>query len=201
MFVCNEDILYCDKDEIIDFIDEHKAKLQGNNKYQCVIVHILSHGVDEGTAFVTSDKRKINVEDMIHELTEYADNNGELIKITFNHSCRGTANYEDGTTVRGPTNYQLMDDDDEKDHEHVESSELANRVIIWANVKGRVVSDLGHFTNWICDAFENNMDKWWPRKSYFRSLCLIDNFLRSASNIKCTMPSSSASPSQILSLP
>eukprot|EP01084_Bolivina_argentea_P140297 246685_1 len=173
VFVCNEDILWSDRDQVIDFIDNHKAKLQFDI-YQCVIVHVLSHGVGNGEAFATSDKRKMNVELMMRELTEYAHNGEQLIKITFNHTCRGEANYDQGETVRGPKDGDLQDEDNEKEENDIvhydNSPEISNRVIIWATVDGRVVSDAGYFTNWICKEFEDNVDKWWWRKDYFKSL-------------------------------
>eukprot|EP01084_Bolivina_argentea_P205048 350306_1 len=174
VFVCNDETLYSTKYDIINFIDKHKDKLQNENSYKSVIVHILSHGMEEGNSFATSDKRKMNVELMMRELTEYANDGENLIKITFNHSCRGTANYDSGSAVRGPTNDSLIGDEKSADYNGTSvssaSPELSNRVVIWGNVKGRVVSDVGYFTDCICGEFQGNLNKQWFRKSYFRSL-------------------------------
>eukprot|EP01084_Bolivina_argentea_P259277 437446_1 len=189
VFCCNNETLYSNRQDVIDFIDKYKTKLE-NKVYECVIVHIISHGSDSGDSFQSSDKQKINVEDIRRELSDtfyqqedcddskIDEHDSSLLLLIFNHTCRGDAIYfqdDNATTSRE------NDDINEKNignvirgitsgHGRNEPTiyEDSNWAIIWGNVKGRALSDSGQFTECICDAFGSNLSKWW--KTNFREV-------------------------------
>eukprot|EP01083_Nonionella_stella_P081759 225409_1 len=165
VFVCNEQDLDSTKDDVIQFIDDHKVKLE-DNRYQSFILHIISHGTNKGQTFLTSDLKNINLEDGIkHELTDAADaRNGQqpLIKIVFNHICRGNNN-QSTDKVRG-SEY----DHDDAGNEEAVVCEESNWAVIWGNISGRPMRDVGDFTDCICEEFRKNAKK--VRKDNFREL-------------------------------
>eukprot|EP01084_Bolivina_argentea_P320342 555801_1 len=190
VYICNT-VFYSNKVDIIKFIDDHRHNLEEKG-YKSVIVHVLSHGVDEGTAFATSDKKKVKLDHILPELTEYAENKDNLVKILFSHICRGEADYSNGDHVRYPTNKDLIDDTNidsgiGRGIGHTRSSsdcaEDSNWTIICGNVKGRVVSDDGYFTTGICDEFDKNISKCWLRREDFSALMInITNSVKEKTN-------------------
>eukprot|EP01084_Bolivina_argentea_P049148 90428_1 len=103
----------------------------------------------------------LEVEFIKYELTEASQNPSSLIKIIFNHSCRGDAIYDTDEDVRNVTKMGLNDEETPEisrgKNGTDETSEDCNWAMIWANVKGRTVSDIGYFTKWICYLFEGNI--------------------------------------------
>eukprot|EP01084_Bolivina_argentea_P063359 115714_1 len=176
VFICNNGILYTKKVDIIDFIDKHKETLN-EIEYKSLIIHILSHGMNKGEAFYTSDKRKVYIDEIIHELTEFANNGEKLIKIVFNHICRGENIYDDGQLCRYSQYEEVVDDQRNNatksrgtGHNHSSGGEDSNWAKIWGNIEGRTVSDVGYFTNCICYEFEKNNRKCWLKKETFKML-------------------------------
>eukprot|EP01084_Bolivina_argentea_P078252 141968_1 len=177
VFVCNEMSLYSNKYQIIHFIDEYKEKLNASD-YKCVIVHVISHGNENG--FISSDHKNVSFDFIQHELidaAQYSDNSG-IIKIIFNHSCRGTENYSHTYEIESVISMTDHDTDEEKQpivsgtrglfdnstsvtkkNENVPVYSESNWAIISANVPGRTVSDLGHFTKCICNSFRINLKR------------------------------------------
>eukprot|EP01084_Bolivina_argentea_P125800 222843_1 len=163
--VCNEKTLYSTKQDVIDFIDTHKKKLE-TNEYQCVIIHILSHGVDQGDSFLTSDTRKIYTDFIRWEFTnieELLTSDTALIKIIFHHGCRGEDKYVGNVITRGIKYGGCRDDAND-----TIISEDSNWAVVWGNIKDRTVSDSGAFTDCICKSFGENLQKTW--KIDFRTL-------------------------------
>eukprot|EP01084_Bolivina_argentea_P205047 350305_1 len=187
VFVSNEEELYNTKNHIREFIDEHKIKLAGN-VYQCLILHIISHGTDQGDCFLSSDQQNVNVEDLRRELTEGsmdAKRKTPLLKIIFNHACRGNNIYTTGT-MRGVIS--ICGTADVGDNTDPKKWEDSNWAIIWGNIKDRTISDCGNFTKCICDVFENNATK--MIKKNFRELITqigIDLEHRTGSGEICNM--------------
>eukprot|EP01084_Bolivina_argentea_P018562 34526_1 len=93
VYICNEHSLYATKQNVIEFIDKHKVKLQ-EKLYKAVIVHIITHGFINGD-FLTSDMKKVPTEFIEHELVSELEfyGNTSMIKLMFYHACRGSANY------------------------------------------------------------------------------------------------------------
>eukprot|EP01084_Bolivina_argentea_P125798 222835_1 len=171
--VCHEKTLYSTKYDVIDFIDKYKTKLE-EEYYQSVIVHIISHGFDKGQSFLSSDHKTISMEWIKHELTESAiqcrqledvSKNKPVIKVVFNHVCRGDINRQVGKS-RG-----LLDGDIELEEkvdlseEHWEDSNFA---VVWGNIMDYAVSDVGDFTNCVVEFFGGNISK--SKKMHFREL-------------------------------
>eukprot|EP01083_Nonionella_stella_P042926 115879_1 len=159
VFVCNPRSLCSTKDDVLDFIDKHITKLS-NNAYQCVILHIISHGSDSGDSFICSDGQKIWLDHIRNEL-DYMSSS--LIKIMFNHCCRGDKIY-------GDTNIELHRAVTRQfDYQKSSiSSADSNWATIWGNIKGRALSDSGHFAEWLYDSFKRNLSRW--KKKSFRTL-------------------------------
>eukprot|EP01084_Bolivina_argentea_P069051 125694_1 len=91
--ICNADTLSCSKQNVIDFIDKYKEELM-DVSYKAVVVHILSHGV-QNDCFLTSDLKIMPITFIQHELittAEFANNFG-LLKLIFHHACRGNIDY------------------------------------------------------------------------------------------------------------
>eukprot|EP01084_Bolivina_argentea_P076143 137973_1 len=190
LFVCNRDVMYISKADVIEFIDTHKTKIT-SGLYQCVIVHIISHGVADG--FYCSDGKKCTIGFISHELIteEEMSDNTSILKLVFHHGCRGVANYSDGvpnlsamssnieltsTVHRG---YNVHTSIDANNDEVV--SHDANFIIISGNIEGRTMSDDGHFTKCICISFEKNLKRW--IKADFNSLFVeISNNLEEKTN-------------------
>eukprot|EP01084_Bolivina_argentea_P123166 218283_1 len=191
VFVCNnEDLnkvannfeLKCTKREVIRFIDVHKSKLK-DNSYNCVIVHIISHGWED--SFISSDLKTISNEFIRHELitTAELEENLELMKIIFHHSCRGDADYSIGEIVYVPVTQESENIEKRKEHQtramfdinfsvnnnnDNKISHHSNCVTISGNIVGRSLSDSGHFTKCICNSFKNNLRR--VAKANFTSL-------------------------------
>eukprot|EP01084_Bolivina_argentea_P225950 381738_1 len=184
VFVCNRNTLYCSKQDIIDFIDEHKTKLDTSTvKYNAILIHIISHG-DKDDLILTSDLKWMNTAAFIeHEITSILEDSGNnaTIKISFQHACRGAANYHDGLPAkhgdadgkidivrneqiskpkqlkqRGGMN--MIELQNLKKAQINEQSAASNWVIIYATINGRTISDCGDFTQCICDAFGKNVN-------------------------------------------
>eukprot|EP01084_Bolivina_argentea_P294445 506598_1 len=94
VYPLNDNELYWTKQDIIDFIDKYKLKLNNVN-YKAFIMHIITHG-DVDSSFLTSDLKHMKTSEFIqHEISEELEScgNTEAIKVIFHHCCRGTANY------------------------------------------------------------------------------------------------------------
>eukprot|EP01084_Bolivina_argentea_P017064 31882_1 len=81
---------HCSKSKLIQFIDQHKCKLQ-NIKYKAVIVHIITHGI-QNDSFLTSDLKNVNMNYIRHEWMDAQQtlrNGSPLMKFIFYHGCRG----------------------------------------------------------------------------------------------------------------
>eukprot|EP01083_Nonionella_stella_P176836 619825_1 len=213
------------KKMIIDFIDEHADKLASDD-YDCVIVHILTHG-SEDDRFTTHDLKQMKSSEFIeHELgSSCAD--PDMVKLIFHHACRGEADYSDfvQTEIRnrtGPKHAaagEAKQDVEEEEKKEVtvpwahkktmatkghyvsvcqDSTEIemvissglhsltrgtqsqsdnqnsnglsgdANWVTIYGTKSGNTMSDLGPFTDCICDAFKANACR--RKKKNFRDL-------------------------------
>eukprot|EP01084_Bolivina_argentea_P259832 438609_1 len=176
VIICNEESLYCTKYNIIDFIDEHKTKLD-HAWFDGVIVHIISHG-KKGGDFLTSDMKYINLEFITHEIKESC-NDKTTIKLMFHHCCRGEEIYQQ-SVVKSRSNYlpctvmvnvsnEPNDQANDISAEHSKSRGLAlkkkhlsadaNCAIIYGTVKGRTLSDDGHFAQCIYNSFEYNLSR------------------------------------------
>eukprot|EP01084_Bolivina_argentea_P125799 222841_1 len=174
VFVCNKNSLYSTKNDVMAFIDAQKVKLH-NSSYQTVIVHIISHGSNEGNSFESSDHYKIQLWQIRYELRQHAviDNSKDekLTNIIFSHICRGENIYQCGKP-RGISNDDVKDDREEKvDHDIYDCEqnwEDSNWAVVWGNILSRTLSDDGNFTNCICDVFGANVDN--TKKKYFREL-------------------------------
>eukprot|EP01083_Nonionella_stella_P081758 225408_1 len=179
VFVCNEQYLYSTKDDILQFIDDHKVKLE-DNRYQSFILHIISHGSNKGQTFLTSDQRNIALVRIQHELIKSANKRyiaghqeQPLIKIIFAHICRGQYNYSsDGECLskkkEDVTRVSNVEDEMKYNENEYAQSEFSDWAILWGNITGRTVSDKGHFTDCICNEFAQNAGK--KRKDNFREL-------------------------------
>eukprot|EP01084_Bolivina_argentea_P047931 88365_1 len=163
VFVCNKDTLYSTKKDVINFIDKQKTKLE-ENSYDCVIIHIISHGNED--SFVCSNGKKIKMEFFYHELissTEFG-NNPNLIKLIFNHGCRGTADYRindiSSSEIKQRFDFNIVTAITGQNNEtNISVSDASNLVIISGTVKGRVMSDSGKFTKCICESFGGNVER------------------------------------------
>eukprot|EP01084_Bolivina_argentea_P224687 379885_1 len=166
--VCNMETLYSNKLDIQSFIDNHKNKI---NDYKCVMVHVLSHGSESSDtsedAFLSSDGKTVEMDFICHELICASDKT-DLIKLIWNHTCRGTSNYTDGDGIRGKNkmhsikasfNIHTAINSDSDSNRKGYISEESNLVIISGNVKGRTLSDSGKFTECIVESFEKNLEK------------------------------------------
>eukprot|EP01084_Bolivina_argentea_P004282 8148_1 len=186
-YVCNADTLYSTKNDIVNFIDRHKYKLE-DSTYKSVIVHIISHAGKD--CFTTSDLKTLKVDFIRHELVSssalFEEKNVELIKLIFHHGCRGKENYHIGvpqilTTKQNEnnntTNNKYNDAADEKyvsasTHRSIyrglfkpnitnknDISCSSNCVTVYGNIENRAMSDCGYFTRSICDLFKDNAEK------------------------------------------
>eukprot|EP01084_Bolivina_argentea_P020541 38192_1 len=165
VFICKEQTMYSTKQDVIDFVDFHKSKLE-TNTYQCVILHVISHGKNKGDTFVSSDHKDIHLEDIKREFTDSAKDNidNPLLKIIFNHCCRGSnVFFSNDEIVRASTAEQSKINVQDK---HM--WEDSNWAIVWGNIKDRALSDNGIFTDCVCNAFISNLKK--IRKANFRTL-------------------------------
>eukprot|EP01084_Bolivina_argentea_P087663 158327_1 len=82
------------KADVIEFIDSNTAKIATNSqKYKGVIVHIVTHG--DNDRFMASDGKYLDLDFIIHEFSDAAEHgkNSTLLKMIFDHSCRGNVNY------------------------------------------------------------------------------------------------------------
>eukprot|EP01084_Bolivina_argentea_P297408 512359_1 len=165
VIVCNKDTLYSTKQDVHEFIDQYLNKIN-EGKYECVIVHIISHGTEE--AFIASDGKEVYIDFISHELSW---GNSNLIKLIVNHGCRGQYNYSDNssitttTQIRGKNknvqtkaSFNISESINNKNQtENI--SDQSNLIIISDNVKGRTMSDSGTFTECICDSFAKNLNR------------------------------------------
>ena len=181
VFVCNDRILYSTKKDVKDFIAEHLKKLddeQNPYKYQSVIVHVISHGGDEGKTFTTSDLKKVPIDEFIKFELIQADDKCRNVKVIFNHSCRGEDDYGDGRLGSGihrggksePKNDHDIDESDGNRGQCPPGLLDSNWAIISANLKTRPVTDSGKFTDCICDEFGRNANRCWLWRKSFRTL-------------------------------
>eukprot|EP01084_Bolivina_argentea_P018904 35166_1 len=190
VFICNANTLYCSKQDIIDFIDEYKNKLE-DKSYGCVIVHIISHGSED--LILSSDAKQIQIDFVCHELITVAEENNHpaLVKLIFCHGCRGTVNYSVSTEDSNLLNNERTDSRATFDfysainayanHEKVSMSPDSNLIIISGTIKGRAMSDSGKFTQCICKSFGKNVDR--AIKADFNALITeIGNDLESKTN-------------------
>eukprot|EP01084_Bolivina_argentea_P019255 35827_1 len=164
VYICNEDSLYCTKYDVINFIDKYKTKLE-DTTINCVVVHVLSHG-SSNHELLTSELKEISTNFIQHELIEQSvfSNNSTLIKLIFNHACRGKENYFDGSAVR------ISNKENEQNiHDH-DVCHDSNCVTVYGTIRGRTMSDEGFFTKFICQIFGNNATK--CIKKYFNSLII-----------------------------
>lgn len=182
IIVCNSDTLYCTKDDIIDFIDNNVAKLK-ENTYECIMVHVISHGKGDGKEFITSDSKTMGLGFIKHEIND-AVNDASVIKVIWSHTCRGQADgvfdgrgkiEGDGMTIGEQSNQgdeikESVADMARGTGDNNDSAKDANWAIIWGNIEGRKVSDSSYFAKCICDEFENNANKMWILKEKFRSM-------------------------------
>eukprot|EP01084_Bolivina_argentea_P291182 500430_1 len=91
--VCNKNTLYCTKEDIETFVDKHLSELH-ETAVGAVIVHILTHGTNND-CILTSDLKKIENNFIKNKLfAAKTSKNSPLIKLTFQHTCRGEENHE-----------------------------------------------------------------------------------------------------------
>eukprot|EP01084_Bolivina_argentea_P274467 467847_1 len=161
VFVCNQHTLYSTKINIMDFIDNH-CKLIDSDTYQAVIVHVLSHG--SGHSFTCSEGNQVEIEFIIHELTNAEEFNGSssVVKLIFNHGCRGNVEYHHGADEFNPKTvvsrgYNMHASINKNNAVNVSSD--ANLMIISGTIAGRTLSDSGNFTECICESFGKNVDR------------------------------------------
>eukprot|EP01084_Bolivina_argentea_P031172 57704_1 len=163
VFICNFETLHCTKQEIIEFVDQYKMKLDSMIHYRCIIVHLISHGFDDD-AFLTSDHKMLELDFIRHELTDTAHHLGysTLIKILVHHGCRGDANYSTDEQMSTPIIRNVF-----RSHGSINNKDLsnishdANCITIFGNINGRTISDEGNFTQCICSAFRSNLNRMW----------------------------------------
>eukprot|EP01084_Bolivina_argentea_P147721 258393_1 len=162
VFICNEQELYSTKNDIIDFVDKYKRKLE-YYKYDAVIVHVISHGANNGDSFLTSEQKKVDIDFIRHEVTDSLESisardsfnihNRSVVKVIFNHVCRGEHIY-----FKGQRGFGFLNTDDTTDetsnHRFVEDS---NWAIIYGTIVNRALSDYGDFTDCICEVFGDNL--------------------------------------------
>eukprot|EP01084_Bolivina_argentea_P094951 170708_1 len=156
VFVCNEDTLYCTKNDIIEFVDLHKEKLW-NSDYKCIMVHILSLGTyhNGDDTFNTSDLKNMPLQFFEHEILEEEFDKNVLIKLIFYNSCRGNNNYHTKETLDLDSKFLI----NLKSYYKPPISPNGNSITVYGTNKGMEMSDEGEFTRSICDAFENNAKK------------------------------------------
>eukprot|EP01084_Bolivina_argentea_P230706 389183_1 len=159
VLICNSDTLCSTKRTVEAFVDRHMTKIH-NLPYKAVIVHIISHGSADG--FICSDLKEINIDFICHELAtaeENSDHHG-LIKLIFNHGCRGTANYSCSSSPQSTESRAVF-----HSKIHIANSDNynmpseSNLIIVSGNIVGRVLSDAGHFTQCIVESFAQNADR------------------------------------------
>eukprot|EP01084_Bolivina_argentea_P148626 259806_1 len=160
VFVCNKDTLYCTKQDIIDFIDNHKCKLK-NKEYKSVIVHIITHGSQN--TFKTSDMKSIDIAFVTHELiteSEYEDHS-ELIKLIFCHTCRGTEDYSSPTNTKYSAitrgGFDIYNAINNRNVQNMAPD--SNCIVVYGNIQDRTMSDDGNFTMCLCNVFKANLKK------------------------------------------
>eukprot|EP01084_Bolivina_argentea_P224686 379876_1 len=173
VFVCNQYSLYSTKQDIIDFIDSHSYKLS-QNSYQCVIVHIISHGTNGG--FLCSDEKNLTLAFIQHEIQESAyEQDQPLLQCIFYHVCRGTDDYylfdysdptdnkDSKKNIKPESEYQsnvLQWHSISNLNTDEVSLQGPNWAIVYNNVPGRTISDQSNFTQCIYEVFGNNLRKW-----------------------------------------
>eukprot|EP01084_Bolivina_argentea_P038228 70688_1 len=158
VFVYKEKSMYATKSDVIDFVDTQIAKL--NKEYDCIIVHILSHGSKE--KFYTSDGKTINLDFLVHEIQDKAVEikNLRLLKLIVNHGCQGGANYINSSSKH--MNRSFLGMYQSKGTVEYNSNNItyeSNFKIISGNVPGRTMSDSGNFTQCIYQSFSNNLTR------------------------------------------
>eukprot|EP01084_Bolivina_argentea_P111323 198669_1 len=187
VYVCKNDSLDATKNDVIDFIDVHKTKLQCSD-YKCVIVHVISHGGED--SITCSDEKSLDLDFIRHELIEKAKELklSQLVKLIFHHSCRGENDYHyDDTKKISRGGYQLVNRTEYSYSSTIDHAALddiafdSNLVTVSGNIAGRALSDYGYFTKFICDAFYDNLKRNW--KSNWNTLIAeIGNNLEQQTN-------------------
>eukprot|EP01083_Nonionella_stella_P046618 124788_1 len=166
VFVCNANTLYSSKADVVHFIQDGMLKLEDkNNNYGCVIVHIIAHGSDD--FFNTSDGKDVSLDFIRHELVTVADftENLSLIKLIFHHCCQGMNDYRTPNVVAlskpstRAMNMHYTLNNNNTDNVQNKMSYDSNCMTISGNLSGRAMSDDGHFTECICDAFAVNLNR------------------------------------------
>eukprot|EP01084_Bolivina_argentea_P305434 527647_1 len=160
VYVCNETTLYSTKQNIMDFIDKWKHKLQDDN-YQSVIFHGISHG-EEGY-ILSSDGKEVELEFIRHEIATEAEflKYSPIIKMLFHHCCQGTNDYSNNV-VKKQNKRGLFDGYNTistNDNYYNNDCHDSSYLIISGNIPERTLSDSGQFTNCICDSFERNVKR------------------------------------------
>ena len=148
------------RDELIDFVDLHKKKLT-EKPYNCVIIHIISHGGVE--TFLSSDAKTMDIDFLLHEITSEFEFQSKSVhsKITviFHHGCQGNAIYstEDISSQR---NIPTLNAHTVLNGKNGSLSHNSNYMIISGNVPGRSMSDSGLFSRCIYNSFTSNLARW-----------------------------------------
>eukprot|EP01084_Bolivina_argentea_P039073 72218_1 len=156
VIICNEDNLYCTKQNITDFIDKHKKNLE-KFSYNGIIVHVISHGTENGM-MKTSDMKNLNIiEFLMHEINQCCTNQ-KIIKLLIYHCCRGQEVYHtlppnNNTTSIKTRGFPLSND------RKPQSSSESNCAVIYGTIKGRAISDKGYFAECIYESFAHNISK------------------------------------------
>eukprot|EP01084_Bolivina_argentea_P251427 421683_1 len=191
VFICKNDTLDATKNDIIDFIDKYKKRLD-DPQYNGVIIHIISHG-SETDSFLTSDGKHMKTSGFIqHEITSEIEmrdksENSDVVKLIFHHQCRGTAIFHTGklkhrTTDTIQSEMQPIKKSEEKFEEDTGSnngqeeknansnngdemfSDDANWITIYGTIDGRAMSDKGNFSDCIYESFDKNIKRNWSLK-------------------------------------
>eukprot|EP01084_Bolivina_argentea_P079105 143544_1 len=143
VFICNKVNRECTKQDVIDFIDVHKKKLN-YGKYQAVIVHVLSHG--NGFTFKTSDLQDIQIDFLQQFLEKEAEGHDEFIALIFNHVYQMQYNYSMDPSVAIYENLKYIE----------YHSNCGNVVTIQAN---EPTPGSGVFAECICLSFDENSQR------------------------------------------
>eukprot|EP01084_Bolivina_argentea_P291253 500548_1 len=165
VLICNEDTLCCTKEDIIDFIDNGLDLLKHETKYKCAIIHVLSHS-SQKDSFLTSDGQKIQLDFLIHELSDIDQYiNQSLVKLIFNHCCRGSEHYyfnSNGFAPRYKSEHfgeMVLGLDQKTNHDFEPSLEDTNLILVYGTINDRIMSDSGYFAQAIYDAFSKNSSR------------------------------------------
>eukprot|EP01084_Bolivina_argentea_P191400 328772_1 len=166
VYICNYNTLHSTKRQVVKFVDDHVAKLDQAH-YKCIIVHILSHGVDD--SFGTSEGKMIKLNFIRHEINSICEElqQKKLIKLIFHHACRGHSDWhfegitsksvEENTKYEMRTTLNMNGSIDNKTYSNIAYD--ANCMTIFGNIEGRAMSDYGYFTDCIRESFGKNMNK------------------------------------------